>query len=257
MTHTHQHLDWLLEQCLEQLLGHNETIESILDSYPEDASELRPKLEAAAWLLAQQNRLNPRAGFIEASRRHFVKQLQEAGYQVQSSLFQQVQVFLKSKRAIQLAVVVLLITILLTGNTVAMASRSAIPGDSTYPVKLTMEKAQLTVSLDDKDNLLLQLDFTQRRLAELEWLILEGRYEFALEAAMGFEYQLQRTVQLLNASANQDSEQAQLLSFSLESNLASQRPVLNVLIPMIPDPTRGEVQQVIDLAFIDLGGLEH
>ncbi len=48
-----------------------------------------------------------------------------------------------------------------------VASANALPGDQFYPLKLTLEKAQLAVAFTPKQKAKLQVEFTSRRLEEM------------------------------------------------------------------------------------------
>jgi hypothetical protein len=65
----------VLQTCLDYLLEGEQTIESVLLLYPRSYDQLRPPLEAAAWLYSKKVILNPRPDFIPASRNHIVRHL--------------------------------------------------------------------------------------------------------------------------------------------------------------------------------------
>jgi hypothetical protein len=66
----------VLQSCLDCLQDGDQTIDSVLLLYPRLGDQLRPPLEAAAWLYSKKGLLNPRPEFIPASRNHLVTCLQ-------------------------------------------------------------------------------------------------------------------------------------------------------------------------------------
>lgn len=51
------------------------------------------------------------------------------------------------------------------------ASRGSVPGDLLYPIKITIEKAQLTLSSKKEDKVKLELEFAGRRIEEVDKII--------------------------------------------------------------------------------------
>ena len=66
--------DDALAICLDALDG-GEGIGELLSRFPEHAEELKPLLEAAAWFGGQAAALEPRPGFIAASRKRLEGQI--------------------------------------------------------------------------------------------------------------------------------------------------------------------------------------
>ena len=78
--------DNVLDECLERLLVKGETIEQCLQSYPEQAAELKPLLQTA--LAAKKvSTIQPRAEFKASARYQFRSALQEMASQKTRSFF--------------------------------------------------------------------------------------------------------------------------------------------------------------------------
>jgi hypothetical protein len=69
----------------------------------------------------------------------------------------------------------------------ALAAQSALPGDTLYPLKITLEQTRLSLARSAVDRAELQMEFAQRRLVEIEGLIAEGRYRNIVSATQEFE----------------------------------------------------------------------
>ncbi len=69
--------DEALQFCLDLIRGRAETIDSVVARYPEFEDELRAQLEVAIWLSTTSAALEPRPGFVSASRRRLVSRIQQ------------------------------------------------------------------------------------------------------------------------------------------------------------------------------------
>jgi Domain of unknown function (DUF5667) len=83
----------------------------------------------------------------------------------------------------------ILFTAMAGGGEAAYASTSSLPEDALYPVKTTIEEAQLILAGDQED-FNLHLAFANRRLEEVEALVNQERFGEVAVAASGYEEQL-------------------------------------------------------------------
>lgn len=159
-----------LEHCLQQIENGAE-VESVLKQYPELANELRPILKTA--IKAQRNQTaEPSA---EAFKRGRAKVMQHATQLQQSPVIKRrntLPVF--SRLAISFA---LALIFLLGGTGVLSASASTIPGDRLYSVKRGWENVRLFLIFDQEARDLLQDEFENERLHEVNELISQGKIE--------------------------------------------------------------------------------
>ena len=77
MANRREELEQIFETCLAQIQTGHETIDSALARYPEEAEALRPRLEAALWMDERKGSLDPRPGFVSASRSRLVSQIKQ------------------------------------------------------------------------------------------------------------------------------------------------------------------------------------
>ena len=118
---TQDELARILQLCLEVIESGQETVDSLLSRYPELWDTLRPPLEAAAWLYNHTHLLNPRPGFVDASRQRLVYHLyhERAGPQV-ILWFEQQHIFFRNiggrKMAVQPSLVLTLFILLFILN---------------------------------------------------------------------------------------------------------------------------------------------
>ncbi|MBI5028970.1 MAG: hypothetical protein HZB51_00485 [Chloroflexi bacterium] len=109
--------------------------------------------------------------------------------------------------AIVVAILVLVLTFVFAGShTVANTAQDAIPGDTLYPVKTTMENTQINLAPDGTAKTELYLTLAQERLEEISALVAQGKYEDIPKVTKTFETQIQKvTVNLTTAIADDSS----------------------------------------------------
>ena len=147
----------VLDECLERLLVKGETIEQCLQSYPEQAANLKPLLQTA--LAARQTvAIQPRAEFKARARYQFRSALQEVPSQKRLS-------FSWLPRWATVVAIVLGV-LMMGGGTIAAASYS-MPDSLLYPVKLATEQVQLALTPSDIGKAELCAKLADRRVAEI------------------------------------------------------------------------------------------
>jgi hypothetical protein len=234
--------DNLLRACLELIISGQETLDSVLTRYPEQADMLRPQLESLLWLRNINQDLDPRPGFVAASRKRLMAKIQ------QESVADRVEnpapergffdLFFSRRFATPLLVAfILMISLYVAGNGLYLASQNAIPGDRLYSVKIMFERTALAFSRDNTNDAKLQMEFTQRRSEEIYQLVAQGRYEYIPDTVKNFENSVDQTIQSLNEVAVQNDNQARQLAGDLEDYLTHQRAVLLGLIQNAPSVT--------------------
>jgi len=175
-----QKTEHILQQCLEMILSGEETIDLALSRYPNLAEDLHPELEAAVWLHTNRGAVNPRPGFIPATRQWLVAQVG------QESL-SKFPIIWHSPVFRFATVVFLVLSFLFTSSGAALASVDALPGDDLYPVKTLLEDAHLAFTLDTSRDAELRIQFAQRYLVECAILVSAERFDDALIALQNYD----------------------------------------------------------------------
>lgn len=161
----------MLETCLQRYHS-GENLEGILADYPEQAGELRPLLEAAvqAYQVAGEIRVPPAAQSL--SRAKFLTAAAQAQNEPKGLGFHLFHFRLAASSLVAAVVVAAVLTV--TG----FASFTALPGDVFYPVKRIVEQIQIDFVQDPPARLVLEENFDDRRVAEVEQLNRIQRREF-------------------------------------------------------------------------------
>ena len=262
-------IEQILQTCLEQIKTGQETVDSALSRHPEQAEELRPLLEASSWLHAQREVIAPRPDFVAQSRQRLVArlELEKAGNYAQapptglSSLWSSlVSLFTQKRFAYQFAIATfLLIFLVVSTSGVAFASQWTIPGDTLYPVKTSLERVQLALSLSEARRAQLHIAFAERRLVEIQSLVMESRFDYLHSAVGAFEAQATQATSLLHSLDLKDSERAMQLASELRRIIGEQAAILPVLMQLSPAESRVEIQrlEVLAAAIVDdIGDIE-
>ena len=161
--------DNILDKCLERLLVEGDTLEQCLQSYPEQASELKPLLETASGI-KKATAIQPSAGLKASARYQFISALDDMASKN------------KSRPSFGwfprwATVLTMILGFLLVGSGTVAAAGYSMPDSPLYPVKLTTEEVQmkLTPSTIGKAELLVKL--ADKRVAEIIYLAKKGDAE--------------------------------------------------------------------------------
>ena len=157
--------DNILNECLERLLIKGETIEQCLQSYPEQAAQLKPLLETA--LVAKKAlAIQPRADFKARARYQFRSVLQEAATPKRRPFWGWFPRWAT-------VVTIVLVLVLVGGGTVAAAGNS-MPDSPLYSVKLATEQVRLILTPSQIGKARLCAQLADRRVAEIVYMANKG-----------------------------------------------------------------------------------
>jgi len=157
--------DNILNECLERLLIKGETIEQCLQSYPEQAAQLKPLLETA--LVAKKAlAIQPRADFKARARYQFRSALQEAATPKRRPFWGWFPRWAT-------VVTIVLVLVLVGGGTVAAAGNS-MPDSPLYSVKLATEQVRLILTPSQIGKARLCAQLADRRVAEIVYMANKG-----------------------------------------------------------------------------------
>lgn len=212
-THNQEKISSILNRCLDLIESGAATVESVIDLYPDLGEVLRPPLEAAQWLYSRSEVLNPRPGFVKLSRQRLVNRFQGSADYADpyatplsrlSAIFKQRRLVLQYSALFTFTVVLLFVGY---SSTAFLVHRS-IPGDPLYEVKLAEEDTRIAISLSEEGDAYLRIEFAQRRVMEMQELILDGREQYLEETLINFEYQVYGAAAALTSVAEKDQESA-------------------------------------------------
>jgi len=186
--------DNILDDCLERLLTKGETIEQCLESYPEQADELKPLLQTVL-ATKKASAIQPRPEFKARARYQFLSALQ--AMEAKRS-----RPFLGWQPRWATAVITVLILLLVGGSTVAAASNS-MPDKPLYPVKLATEQVQLALTPSDIGKAQLLAKLADKRVAEIVYLANQGKSGQIELATQRLDAYLARVIILTTAESEE------------------------------------------------------
>jgi len=204
----------ILDECLEQLLVGGKTIEQCLQSYPEQAAELKPLLETAL-VVKKASTIQPPAEFKARARYQFRSALQEAASPRSRPFFGWLP-----RWATVLTIV--LVVLLAGGGTIAAAAGS-MPDDFLYPVKLATEQVQLVLTPSQIGKARLCARFADRRVAEIIYIAGKGDAHQVELITQHLNKRLEMLAEL--ASALEGEEAAMLLAPAPTDEVGAERDV--------------------------------
>jgi hypothetical protein len=242
------------QDCLDQLQQEGRSLEAALQQYPQHSEAIRPDLQTARWLQERRPELQPRPGFVSASRRRLMAQIETQGAAARSSRLRESFASLRypsiRRQYIQrLALVyMLLVTLLLNAGRVSTASLSWLPGDFGYPVKLAMEGMAVLATPGAAGDAHLHIQFAHRRLMEVQALVLENRFEQIPATVANFGRHVDGAVHSVDRVARQDQAQAHDLALDLQRVLSKQTPLVVLLSGFTPENARADFQHVLSIS---------
>jgi hypothetical protein len=239
--------DEALQICLDLIRGGRETIDSVVALYPEFAEELRAQLEIATWLTSTSTALDPRPGFVTASRRRLVSRIQQENrtpVPVPLGWGERIKQFFSAQKLAPVGFVLVLMLGLFVSGAMVSASQKAIPGDDLYSVKLTLEQIALATSLDDKSDAELQIQMVENRLTEVQVLIVEERYDEVAETIQESTDQISKTLEIIQTVREENRFLAADLASQLDGLLAEQKIILSVLTQNTPESINANIYRV-------------
>lgn len=160
-----EEFDNILDECLERVLVKGETIEQCLESYPQQADELKPLL-LTALSAKRASAIQPHPEFKARARYQLLSALQSR--EARRSRF------FNWRPRWATAIAIVLALLLAGGGTVAAASGS-MPDETLYPVKLATEQVQLALTPSDLGKAQFLAELADKRVTEIIYLASQNK----------------------------------------------------------------------------------
>lgn len=211
--------------------------------------ESEPNPATLAWLNRAGEALDPRPGFILASRRRIQSGVSGRYGRNPWLMWKWSAVYWWQSPVLHVALVVLLAAVgYFNVAGISQAAQYAIPGDWLYPVKTAGESLRLAASLTAEKDTRLHIAFARRRLLEAQSLAFENRYDRIPETVADFDYHVTRAVILVGWISPHRPAQARGLTGELEQAVIGQVGMVDLLHGFTPDTTRIELKRMISIS---------
>ncbi len=242
-----ERIEKIIEDSLLAIINGQETIETVLERYPKEASAIRPEIEAALWLADTGKSLDPRPGFI-ASSRHYLEQ-RIAAAPPHTPWRRLVGRYTPQRWVFNLiAPLILIIILVLVVNSFILTARLSIPGEPLYSSKLVIEDVQVALTFNPENKTDLYIQFTRERATEFVELVLEGNYDQLPSTADRMETDLIAALRSLDKTAMYMPAAKMSLVTDMHDTLSNEIILLNVLKSTSPSSTRAEIDLAIQVA---------
>ncbi len=243
----------IMDNCLDLVLSGETTLDEVLKRYPEHADRLRSFLETALWIEHHKQVFNAPAG-LKASQKILLQQSFHSHPQKAYSGFLGDRLLIKlqslfSRRTLQLAGSLALVIILLFSSSagLVLAARNSIPGDFLYQPKISIEKAALFFSLDDTHDAELLIEFTDRRLFEVESVIQQNRLSYLPGTLQRYGQQVDQTLNEMQADhAIPQAEKARLAQ-KLAQSLENHSVLIDALSGTLPEYYQTDLAEALSV----------
>ncbi len=240
-------VDQIINSSSAAISSGMETIDSILEKYPQYATELRPRLEAVLWLNKARISCATRPGFIIDSRKYLEAKI---GSMEPISFWKRISMRYTPQRwAFNVTSSVILVVLLaLIVNSLVLTSRLSIPGDPLYSTKLLLEDIQLAITFSPVEKTDLYIHLSRERTTEFVDLVLEGDYEVLPAAAARLETEIIDSLHSINNLSSQDVAQKQPLTSEFRETLSNEVSILNILKGSSPPSALPGIELAIQVA---------
>jgi len=270
MTSTQSEFDKIFDLCLERLQRGGESLSAILGDYPEWADELRPLLEASAWLIENKSVLDPRPSFVVASRKSLMTHIQAEGAHGGTSVQELTnKSFLArfwnrltspertrvQRLTFQLAFAMVIVFVLLIGGSgLSSLAQGTQPGDSLYPVKIAFEQLELAFTFDAQTDISLHVEFAQLRTEEMQSLVNTGQFTYLRDVLANYRYHMDETLRLLADLVEDDPAVARTVALETHQIVFEGPHVLSDLAYTVPEQIFSGFGTALDesLAWVEL-----
>ncbi len=248
-------VDHILAQCLADIEAGRLTAAECLERYPEYREALEPLLALSGEVRALPP-VSPTPAFRRSAKQRLRARLEPRRRRAVTipgwprwkgrSVATAKQATLRRPAMSWLLIITLIISIL-TGGGVVTASAEALPGDALYPVKVSLEAAQLMLTFDQGNEVQLRLQFAERRLGEMRALVEQGRYDEIPQALAGFGTQVTEALRgwLRAVEAGEGTE---AMAEGLELAFSRHDEVLNELLGQVPEQAQPAIQHAIEVS---------
>jgi len=242
------------QDCLDQLQREGRSLDSALEQYPQYSPSIKPDLETARWLHARSLELQPRPGFVSASRRRLLARLETGDLATPTSKLRWSFASLRypstwRNYAPRLALVYLLLfTLLLNAGRISADSINWLPGDVVYPLKIALEEIAIFATPTAAGDARLHIQFAHRRSMEVQALVLESRFEQIPATVTNFGRHVNGAVRSVDRLARQDRDQAHRLALDLQRVLSKQTPMVLLFLDFTPEAARADFQLVLSIS---------
>jgi hypothetical protein len=244
----------IIETVAPAISSGQETIDSILEKYPQYSRELDPRLEAVLWLVNAKKDLEPRNGFISSSRQYVEDQFESVQ---PHGLWQRMSRQHTPQRWVfNIATPVMLVLLLvLVIHDLVLTTRLSIPGDPFYSTKLMIEDIQLALTFEQAEKTNQHIQLSRQRELEFLELVMKGDYAYLPSATSRLETEINASVQSLNNLSKNDPAVEMRMMANFKESLSNEIFMLNMLKRTAPNSASPEIELAIQVSLSGLYGL--
>jgi hypothetical protein len=229
------------------IMDGQESVDSILQKFPNLTAELKPQLEAISWLGIAKKNLEPRPSFTSSSRKYLLQQIDA---QPRQNFWQRLFMKFSPQRWVFniTASIIIIFMFFLVLNSLVLTARLSIPGDPFYPSKLFIENIQIAFTMDPVEKTQLYVQFSRERTTEIVQLVLEGDYDRIPATAERLETELIASLHALNKISVQNPASEIPMIESYKDTLSNEIFMLDVLRGSSPLSARPGIDLAIQVA---------
>jgi len=241
-------IEEILLECIESIEAGKLDIYGCLKRYPSLREELEPLLNIAIGLREPPD-IRPSQDFKIRARVSLMDHIYADGRATKLSPAGPIAALKRIAYPVRLRTATVAIAVVAAvcglGGGFAYASQDSLPGDNLYPVKLGTEQIRRVITVDDVDEVTLELELANTRLGEMAAVAHRG-YEPLSTAIDGYEKNI--ALALENAEDIEDTISANTLEI-LALATSEHIETLDLIEDAAPEEASYRIQQASEIAF--------
>lgn len=245
MSKPEERVTQIIDEKIGLIVAGRETLESVINEYPDLAELLKEDLETALVISAYKSSVEPSENFVRQSKTRLLKRIAQQDNQKISrwSVFP----FFSLNRAVMGALVAIFI-FLMGAGAVTYAAGLTNPGDTLYPVKRGVEKFSTSIQTDRAQRGELELEYASRRLAEIENLTNRGDYALLGTAFLDYDQSVNLAVSDLQQTNDNQAVSKLELAQKLDQKLDEHQAKLAALKAKLPAQAQDGIDRAIEVS---------
>lgn len=229
----------ILDRSLTDIQAGRSEVRAVSARFPEVGESLGGLLQTAERAQRELVSIGPDRAFVEASRARIVNRVRA----LRRGNSRHRRPGRLSWRPAYTLATALLVGLLVGGAGVVQASAEALPGESLYGVKRTVEETRLAVAWSPSGEAALMERFAEERLSEAVTMAAAGQSDSLVLALDGYDDLISRLAALAETSGLEEGPGSPA---QVQSNLERHIEILRGVRAVAPDNAQGSIDKAIE-----------
>ncbi len=244
--------DQILDNCIQALLQRDASVRDCISQYPQHHGSLEPLLDLSTRLQSMQS-ITASPDFHQAAAARMAHLIASRPRKAPSPvnipwLFTPEVSTRPARLSPVMLMGIIVVFVLAATSGVAYAANNSLPGDGFYPLKKSIENAQLTFNQSESSAAELHLDFAGKRLSEATLLLQEKRTQNADQPIKDYTDQIEAALSYLDEGALLPAEEHVTFARRLVKDLPELQTHLQSLAGNAPPTAQTPIDAALSIS---------